>query len=517
MKNEEAKDIVPELFDKIDKTFKLKAKESKIIKDKLKVLKNNKANYKDANEFAVEVGKILADTFQDEIKTGDLPDGKMYYNIAKRLIEPNMVKNHNLVSEYSKEVQSILNKKANISIKAQKADLNQDRIDKLIDKITGYDSYEDGKWLLKEPVINFSQAVVDETIKKNANLHYKSGLNPKIIRKEHGNCCDWCKEIVGTYFYPDIPEDIYRRHRHCRCTVDYYPGDGKRHDVWSKKWKNVNEDDKIEERIKLSKNKNEKKKEKTDRPKTLEKFKDYQQKWEDDVVKKELSEKDIKLIGKNIGRLLDENEFCMRVNSSDIEKILADGRFKNQLETKTSGGALNPELRRKATKQLFGKGGIKNIADFEKYGYLGDKDYIYDIHYSTTSQYGDIIVRFDKEKLKNKVTYTVDDSLGYAYNKEIVAGDVEAPRANGIGGKELSRIKNIFKEHDCIGLTDFTEESGARYIELQYHGEMKTDFIKEMCFTQYLPSQEVIDNLKSRGVKLFKVEGEWDEEEIFKI
>lgn len=252
MKNEEVKDIVPGIYNEIEKSFDLKTKESNIIKNKLKALKNKKANYKDANEFAVEIGNILADTFQDKIKTGDLPDGKMYYNIAKRLIEPNMVRNHDLVSEYSREVQSLLNKKANISIKAQKADLNQDRIDKLVDKITKYDSFEDGKWLLNEPIINFSQAVVDETIKKNANLHYKSGLNPKIIRKEHGNCCDWCKEIVGTYSYPDVPEDIYRRHRHCRCTVDYYPGDGKRQDIWSKKWKDIEKDDKIKERIELS-------------------------------------------------------------------------------------------------------------------------------------------------------------------------------------------------------------------------------------------------------------------------
>lgn len=252
MKNDEVKDIVPGIYNEIEKSFDLKTKESHIIKDKLKALKNKKANYKDANDFAVEIGKILSDTFQDKIKTGDLPDGKMYYNIAKRLIEPNMVRNHDLVSEYSKEVQSILNKKANISIKAQKADLNQDRIDKLVDKITKYDSFEAGKWLLNEPVINFTQAVVDETIKKNANLHYKSGLTPKIIRKEHGKCCDWCKEIVGTYSYPDVPEDIYRRHRYCRCTVDYYPGDGKKQDVWSKKWKNVSEDDKIKERIELS-------------------------------------------------------------------------------------------------------------------------------------------------------------------------------------------------------------------------------------------------------------------------
>lgn len=230
MKNEEVKDIVPGIYDEIDKTFKLKAKESKIIKDKLKVLKNKKADYKDANEFAVEVGKILADTFQDKIKTGDLPDGKIYYNIAKRLIEPNMVRNHDLVSEYSREVQSLLNKKANISIKAQKADLNQDRIDKLVDKITKYDSYDDSKWLLNEPIINFTQAVVDETVRKNADLHAKAGLSPKIERYTNGKCCDWCDKLAGIYNYEDVKDtgnEVFRRHRHCDCLVIYDPKNGK--------------------------------------------------------------------------------------------------------------------------------------------------------------------------------------------------------------------------------------------------------------------------------------------------
>lgn len=251
MKNDDIKDIVPGIFERIEKTFKLKTKESKIIKEKLKALKDKRATYKDANDFAIELGDILASAFSSNISTGDLPDGKMYYNIAKRLIEPNMIRNHDLVSEYSKEVQSILNKQANISIQAQKADLNQDRIDKLVYKISEYDSFEKGKWLLNEPIKNFTQVIVDDTIKKNVDLHYKAGLSPKIIRKEHGNCCPWCKGIVGTYSYPDVPEDIYRRHRYCRCTVDYVPGDGKKQDVWSKQWRDINADDK-NKRIALS-------------------------------------------------------------------------------------------------------------------------------------------------------------------------------------------------------------------------------------------------------------------------
>lgn len=254
MKNEEVKDIVPGIFEEIEKSFDLKTKESQIIKDKLKVLKNKKANYKDANEFAVEVGKILAVTFHDKIKTGDLPDGKMYYNIAKRLIEPNMVKNYNLASEYSREVQSQLNRQANISIQAQKADLNQDRIDKIVDKITGYDSYDEGKWLLNEPVINFTQAVVDETVRKNADLHAKAGLSPKIERYTNGKCCDWCDKLAGIYNYEDIKNtgnEVFMRHRHCDCLVIYDPKNGsKRTNVHTHK--PVDDSSEKEKRIRLN-------------------------------------------------------------------------------------------------------------------------------------------------------------------------------------------------------------------------------------------------------------------------
>lgn len=251
MNSDEIKDIVPDIFEKIEKTFKLKTKESKIIKEKLKALKDKRATYQDANDFAIELGDILASAFSSNIRTEDLPDGKMYYNIAKRLIEPNMVRNYDLVGDYASLVQESLNNQAQISIEAQKADLNQDRIDKLVDKISEYDSFEKGKWLLDEPIKNFTQSIVDDTIKKNADFHYKAGLRPKIIRREKGNCCDWCKAIAGVYDYQEVKNtgnNVYRRHRYCRCTVDYYPGDGKKQDVWSKKWKDVEKDDKIKER-----------------------------------------------------------------------------------------------------------------------------------------------------------------------------------------------------------------------------------------------------------------------------
>ena len=247
------KDIVPELLDKIQGEFKSKTAKSKILKKKILALQSRKVTHKDSNEFAIELGKILADTFKGEITKNVLPDGKMYYNIAKRLIEPNMKSNYDLVSDYSRNVQDILNKESHISLKAIKPELNQDRIDGIINKICDYDDFNQGKWLLDEPIKNFTQSIVDDTIKTNAEFQYNSGLGAKIIRRDSGNCCEWCANLAGVYEYPDVPKEVYHRHQRCRCTVEYFPGDGKKQDVWSKKWKDIDKSDKIEERIKFSK------------------------------------------------------------------------------------------------------------------------------------------------------------------------------------------------------------------------------------------------------------------------
>lgn len=80
---------------------------------------------------------------------------------------------------------------------------------------------------------------MDDTIKANAEFHYKARLSPKIIRTSDGNCCDWCDGVVGEYKYPDVPKDVYRRHKNCGCEVNYYPGDGKYQNAHTKKWSDL--------------------------------------------------------------------------------------------------------------------------------------------------------------------------------------------------------------------------------------------------------------------------------------
>lgn len=228
-------DVLPELLKEVQDKFEQEFGKSEVIKNAFETLKAKKATYANANDFAIEIGEILSKTLTTSVTAGKLPDGKMYYNIAKRLLEPVLQRNHELVADYSTEVQTILNEKAKISIAVQSVDLNQDRINGFIERFSREDNFDDVKWLLGDPIVNFTQSIVDDSIKKNAEFHAKAGLQPKIVRKTAGHCCKWCQSLAGSYNYPDVPKDVYRRHQNCRCTVDYKPGDGKKKNIWSKK------------------------------------------------------------------------------------------------------------------------------------------------------------------------------------------------------------------------------------------------------------------------------------------
>lgn len=196
---------------------------------RLKKLNIKVTSYEDVNDYAVALGEILTTAFNIHI-TEDPGE------IIEQILNDRLKENHRLITDFGRLVQDILNKQAKIGLEAQIPEVNQSRIDGLVGKITE-EGFEQSKWLLGSPVVNFNQSIVDDMVRKNAEFQFRSGMSPKIIRKEVGNCCKWCKNLVGTYKYPDVPKDVYRRHRNCRCTVEYIPKKGIRQDVHSKKIK----------------------------------------------------------------------------------------------------------------------------------------------------------------------------------------------------------------------------------------------------------------------------------------
>lgn len=214
-------DIAPLLLDGIKKDFKLAYDKNLAIKKILEMMQDGTATYKEANLYAVETGKILAKSYATNLSSAVLPDGKMYFNIADRVLNETLGDTYKLVAKASANVQADLNKAANIGIKSIEVSVNDDRIMGIINRIASEDEFDNVAWILDEPVVTLNQSAVFDTVKKNMEFQNESGLPVIVERVVTAGCCDWCKDVAGKYTYPDVPDEIYRGHDKCRCYVDF--------------------------------------------------------------------------------------------------------------------------------------------------------------------------------------------------------------------------------------------------------------------------------------------------------
>ena len=230
-------DIAPDLYEKVNNTFLSNYNNDSEVTRLLEKLEKGIATHEDAYRYASKVGMHLSNAFKTHLSSGALPDGKMFYNIASRVIPPGMSKNYSMIIKYVSDVQEQLNKAAGIGIKAIKPKENKDRSKGIVDRVSSEDSFDDVSWIVGDPVVTASKSVVDDFIKANVEFHGKSGLQPKLVRRTTGKCCAWCTALAGVYDYPNVPDDVYRRHENCDCVVEYLPGDGRKQNVHSRKWR----------------------------------------------------------------------------------------------------------------------------------------------------------------------------------------------------------------------------------------------------------------------------------------
>lgn len=207
-----------------------------------------------------------------------------------------------------------------------------------------------------------------------------------------------------------------------------------------------------------------------------------------------------------IDTIVEKNDFSMMIDSDIVQDVIDKG-FLNQFETQTSGGSLNYGWRRAATKQLFGADADNmKPSEFEKYGFLGSKNTYESFKTFGTSQYGDVIVKFKKDNLIDRTTYTIDDSLGLALMKKIIGGKVGVN--SNIGGVRTDGIKQItelfmFMNDDAFdNATKVAQSLGGRYWELQYHGKLTIEDVESMTFKS-TPDEKIVRKLKENNVKVY--------------
>lgn len=228
-------DVVPGLMSDIETAFNSRNMADRTLARVSAKIRDGTATQIDGHTYAEHIGRNASRALQEVITPDRLPDGKLYYNIATRTVVPTLQNNQSLVNDAATLIQQSIDKKTGIGLNSVRPPFPIERINGLIDKMTADDILIDEalRWL-GEPIINNTEAFMDDFVRENAEFRNDAGLKTTISRVAEFNCCQWCADLEGTFDYGDAPDDIYRRHEFCRCavTVQYKKTS---QNVWTKK------------------------------------------------------------------------------------------------------------------------------------------------------------------------------------------------------------------------------------------------------------------------------------------
>lgn len=204
-------------------------------------------------------------------------------------------------------------------------------------------------------------------------------------------------------------------------------------------------------------------------------------------------------------KVFSEHDLGMNINDSILEKVL-NSKFMNTFETGSSGGYLGSTTttgkispthsRLEAAHKLFGLPQQDLLAqqlertEYEKYGNLLDHDILRSMQNNTARSYGNVEVRFKKDKVV--ATWTAGDSLGVRYQPSLVS-DPKACSYDDFYNTPTSR--NI----QTTNLVEFKKQHISTYLELQYHGQLTVDCIESITYPY-----DILDGLHDKFLKIAK-------------
>lgn len=128
------KDIVPELQKSILADFQSQVEEDYKIQRILSG-EDEKATFADVSKLSARLGEYAADSLKRNLTDETLPDGVLYWNIAKRTIVPLMQEVQKIALDMAETVQTREDKKAGIGIKPIRPEFNEERIEAVMNKV----------------------------------------------------------------------------------------------------------------------------------------------------------------------------------------------------------------------------------------------------------------------------------------------------------------------------------------------------------------------------------------------
>lgn len=198
----------------VDKEFQKRVLKDMRLMEIRSRAKRGIATFADTAEYNDRISNILG-----SVLSGRMPSVPNVERV--KLCEYMLRYLYNDTNEMCAAVQQTLDKANGIQITPQKAPFPAERVRKIAKSLTDPSVPENTiKRRAKAPVANVSKSFHDDYIRKNAAFRNDAGLDVYIVRMGTG-CCKWCSEVSGKYKFGSQPDDIFRRHDNCDCTIIY--------------------------------------------------------------------------------------------------------------------------------------------------------------------------------------------------------------------------------------------------------------------------------------------------------
>lgn len=237
-------DIGEKLYELIQAEFEqLTARDVRLIGLSARIERGT-ATTRDISEYSLRLGTHLRTAIEHNVSADVLPNGRMYYNIADKILDRSLRNTYELVNDVAVRIQEAVDKQQDIHIRPQKAEYPVERVRAAIGAASALDiTAEKMIRRMGSPAENITASFADDYMQVNAEFRSKSGMQAYIIRDDHSGCCPWCSKQAGKYAYPDnVPQDVYRRHDNCKCTVEYVTN-GRKQNVHTKQQSMISPED----------------------------------------------------------------------------------------------------------------------------------------------------------------------------------------------------------------------------------------------------------------------------------
>lgn len=236
------------IITEIAKDFSSGCRNNKMLARLYKKMAAGKATYLDADQYALEMARVLGATLQKHLGMDTISVAE-YREIISSVLPEGLYGIHESVATYAQTIQNGINRRTGLSIKAVKAQFEPSKATEIVSKALTAKTFPEVESVVNVATMNFAQNVATKTMKDNAQLCEDLGYEVTVDRTyddvgvhNRKDVCEWCLAREGHWTNAEAKANgVFERHPGCGCEIIYNTATGsQRQTNWqNNQWENI--------------------------------------------------------------------------------------------------------------------------------------------------------------------------------------------------------------------------------------------------------------------------------------